>query len=42
MNEFFKYLLPQLLDYFKSENLVKKFMPKILLEYTINLKREEN
>lgn len=41
MNYFFKFLLPQLLDYFKEETLVKEFLPKILLEYTDNFEREE-
>lgn len=33
MNEFFKLLMPQLLEYFKDEAKVLKFVPKILLEY---------
>ena len=40
MNYFFKFLLPQLFDYFKEETLVKKFIPKILLEYKDNLESE--
>ena len=33
MNYFFKYLIPQLLDYFNNNNeVIEKFIPKIILE----------
>ncbi len=41
MNYFFKFLLPQVLDYFKDENLVKEFIPRVLLEYTNKPKRKD-
>lgn len=34
MNYFFKFLLPQLSEYFKDDKSVKEFIPKVLLEYT--------
>jgi len=42
MNYFIKFLLPQLLEYFKEETLAKEFVPKILLEYTNNLESEDD
>ncbi len=38
MNEFFKLLIPQLLDYFKDETRVLEFIPKVIKqEYEILL-----
>lgn len=34
LNYFFKFLLPQLSEYFKDDKSVKDFIPKVLLEYT--------
>lgn len=37
MNYFFKYLLPQLLEYFHNDKeAIKDFVPTTLLEYTKN------
>lgn len=41
MNEFFKLLMPQLLEYFKDEAKVLEFIPKILLEYISESERKE-
>lgn len=32
MNYFFKYLIPQLLDYFKDAEQIKEFIPKIIIQ----------
>ncbi len=45
MNSFFKFLIPQLLEYFdNNENVVKDFLPKIFLEQYKNflLEYKEN
>lgn len=41
MNEFFKLLMPQLLEYFKDETKVLEFIPNILLEYVSESERKE-
>ncbi len=45
MNNFFKFLIPQLLEYFdNNEDVVKDFLPKIFLEQYKNflLEYKEN
>ncbi len=45
MNRFFKFLIPQLLEYFdNNEDVVKDFLPKIFLEQYKNflLEYKEN
>lgn len=42
MNEFFKLLMSQLLEYFKDETKVLEFVPKILLEYVSESERKES
>ncbi len=45
MNSFFKFLIPQLLEYFdNNEDVVKDFLPKIFLEQYKNflLEYKEN
>ena len=41
MNEFFRLLMPQLLEYFKVETKVLEFIPKVLLEYISESERKE-
>ena len=43
MNYFFKFLVPQLLEYFNNNNeAIEKFIPKIILEKYSNNKNGAN